>query len=205
MAKMYYEKDCDLSYLKGKKIAIIGYGSQGHAHALNLKDSGCDVCVGLREGSKNWANAEAAGLAVKTVPAAAQFFDEGKGKYTLRAADEKEDGVFYDGALECRIAKGGALYEVNSTMTAVTLHGDAPVISEREAYDRLRAGRFDSRNTYSFSQLASAEVHVVACDLEYLTDSKGYRQPVYYFTLSDDQDGELRGGRPWQVFVPALA
>ena len=45
MAKMYYEKDCDLSYLNGKKIAIIGYGSQGHAHAMNLKDSGCDVCV----------------------------------------------------------------------------------------------------------------------------------------------------------------
>ena len=57
MAKMYYEKDCELSYLNGKKIAIIGYGSQGHAHALNLKDSGCDVCVGLRQGSKNWANA----------------------------------------------------------------------------------------------------------------------------------------------------
>ena len=55
MAKMYYEKDCDLTYLNGKKIAIIGYGSQGHAHALNLKDSGCDVCVGLRAGSKNWA------------------------------------------------------------------------------------------------------------------------------------------------------
>ena len=46
MAKMYYEKDCDINYLNGKKIAIIGYGSQGHAHALNLKDSGCDVCVG---------------------------------------------------------------------------------------------------------------------------------------------------------------
>ena len=75
MAKMYYEKDCDLSYLKGKKIAIIGYGSQGHAHALNLKDSGCDVCVGLREGSRNWANAEAAGLTVKTVPEAAKWAD----------------------------------------------------------------------------------------------------------------------------------
>ena len=63
MAKMYYEKDCDINYLNGKKIAIIGYGSQGHAHALNLKDSGCDVCVGLRAGSKNWAKAEEAGLA----------------------------------------------------------------------------------------------------------------------------------------------
>ena len=67
MAKMYYEKDCDLSYLDGKKIAIIGYGSQGHAHAMNLKDSGCDVCVGLRQGSKNWANAEKAGLQVNDI------------------------------------------------------------------------------------------------------------------------------------------
>ena len=58
MAKMYYEKDCELSYLDGRKIAIIGYGSQGHAHALNLKDSGCQVCVGLREGSKSAAAAE---------------------------------------------------------------------------------------------------------------------------------------------------
>ena len=75
MAKMYYEKDCDINYLNGKKIAIIGYGSQGHAHALNLKDSGCEVCVGLREGSKNWAQAEAAGLTVKTVAEAAKWGD----------------------------------------------------------------------------------------------------------------------------------
>ena len=60
MANMYYEKDCDLGKLDGKKITIIGYGSQGHAHALNLQESGCDVCVGLRAGSKNWAAAEAA-------------------------------------------------------------------------------------------------------------------------------------------------
>ncbi len=75
MAKMYYEKDCDLTKLNGKKISIIGYGSQGHAHALNLKDSGCDVCVGLREGSKSWKKAEEAGLAVKTVAEAAKWGD----------------------------------------------------------------------------------------------------------------------------------
>ena len=75
MAKMYYQQDCDLNYLNGKKIAIIGYGSQGHAHALNLKDSGCDVCVGLRAGSKSWAAAEQAGLAVKTVADAAKWAD----------------------------------------------------------------------------------------------------------------------------------
>lgn len=75
MAKMYYEKDCELSYLDGKKIAIIGYGSQGHAHALNLKDSGCDVCVGLREGSKSAAAAEKAGLQVKPVAEATKWAD----------------------------------------------------------------------------------------------------------------------------------
>lgn len=53
MGKIYYQEDCDLSLLKGKKIAIIGYGSQGHAHAKNLKESGCDVIIGLYEGSKS--------------------------------------------------------------------------------------------------------------------------------------------------------
>jgi ketol-acid reductoisomerase len=66
MATIYYDKDADLGLLKGKKIAIIGYGSQGHAHALNLKDSGCDVRVGLYEGSKSWPVAEKAGLTVKS-------------------------------------------------------------------------------------------------------------------------------------------
>ncbi len=75
MAKMYYEKDCDINKLNGKKIGIIGYGSQGHAHALNLKESGCDVCVGLRPGSRNWANVEKAGLKVMSVPDAAKWAD----------------------------------------------------------------------------------------------------------------------------------
>ncbi len=75
MAKMFYEKDCDLGKLDGKKIGIIGFGSQGHAHAMNLKDSGCDVCVGLRTGSKNWAKAEEAGLKVMTVAETAKWAD----------------------------------------------------------------------------------------------------------------------------------
>ena len=57
-AKIFYQEDCNLSLLDGKTIAIIGYGSQGHAHALNLKDSGCHVIIGLYEGSKSWAKAE---------------------------------------------------------------------------------------------------------------------------------------------------
>ena len=65
MATIYYENDADLALLERKKIAIIGYGSQGHAHALNLKDSGCNVRVGLYEGSSSWSDAEDAGLSVK--------------------------------------------------------------------------------------------------------------------------------------------
>ena len=74
MAKMYYEKDCDLSRLDGKKIAIIGYGSQGHAHAQNLRDSGCDVIVGLRPG-KSWKKATDDGFTVMTVAEAAKAAD----------------------------------------------------------------------------------------------------------------------------------
>ena len=68
--QVYYDKDCDLSIIKGMKVAIIGYGSQGHAHANNLKDSGVDVTVGLRAGSASVAKAEASGLKVDNVPAA---------------------------------------------------------------------------------------------------------------------------------------
>ena len=75
MAKIYYQSDCNLSVLKGKTVAIIGYGSQGHAHALNLHESGVDVVVGLYNGSKSWAKAEATGLKVMTAADAAKAAD----------------------------------------------------------------------------------------------------------------------------------
>ena len=74
MAKMYYEKDCDLSVLNGKKIAVIGYGSHGHAHAQNLRDSGCDVIVGLRHG-KSWDKATEDGFNVMSVADATKAAD----------------------------------------------------------------------------------------------------------------------------------
>lgn len=75
MAKLYYQKDCDLNLLKGKKVAVIGYGSQGHAHALNLHESGVEVIVGLYNGSPSWEKAEKAGLTVMTVADAAKAAD----------------------------------------------------------------------------------------------------------------------------------
>ncbi len=75
MANRYYEQDGNLGLLKGKTVAIIGYGSQGHAHALNLRDSGVSVVVGLYPGSKSWAKAESAGLRVMTTAEAAKAAD----------------------------------------------------------------------------------------------------------------------------------
>ena len=74
-ALMYYDADADLDLISGKKIAVIGFGSQGHAHALNLKDSGCDVVVGLYPGSRSWNKVEESGLAVDTVAGAAAAAD----------------------------------------------------------------------------------------------------------------------------------
>jgi ketol-acid reductoisomerase len=73
--KVFYDKDCDLSLIKGKTVAIIGYGSQGHAHALNLHESGVNVVVGLRKGGASWSKAEKAGLAVKEVAEAVKGAD----------------------------------------------------------------------------------------------------------------------------------
>ena len=75
MAKIYYQEDCNLSLLEGKTVAVIGYGSQGHAHALNAKESGVHVIIGLYEGSKSWAKAEAAGFEVYTAAEAAKKAD----------------------------------------------------------------------------------------------------------------------------------
>ena len=90
MAKMFYGTDCDINRLKGKKIAVIGYGSQGHAHALNMKDSGLTVVVGLYEGSPSWAKAQEAGLEVKTAAEAAKDADV----IMLLVNDEKQAALY---------------------------------------------------------------------------------------------------------------
>ena len=98
MARIFYQQDCDLQKLSGKTVAIIGYGSQGHAHALNLKDSGVDVIVGLYEGSKSWAKAEKQGLKVMTAAEAAKKakMEEAadKSKAKRKKTKKKDEAVF---------------------------------------------------------------------------------------------------------------
>ena len=102
--KIYYDKDADLSIIKGKKVAIIGYGSQGHAHANNLKDSGVDVTVGLREGSSSWKKAEAAGLKVASIADATKGADV----VMILAPDEKQAAIYKE-HIEPNLKDGAAL------------------------------------------------------------------------------------------------
>ncbi len=104
MATVYYEKDCDLSLIQGRKVAVIGYGSQGHAHALNLHDSGVDVRVGLRPGSKSWDKVKEAGLKVMTPREAAAEADF----VMILTPDETQSHTYYSEIHES-MAPGKAL------------------------------------------------------------------------------------------------
>ncbi|MDZ7995479.1 MAG: ketol-acid reductoisomerase [Nostoc sp. EfeVER01] len=104
MARMYYDEDANLDLLAGKTIAIIGYGSQGHAHALNLKDSGLNVIVGLYPGSKSVAKAEAAGLTVKNVADAANAAD-----FIMILLPDEVQKTIYKNEIEPNLEEGNVL------------------------------------------------------------------------------------------------
>jgi ketol-acid reductoisomerase len=104
MATIYYDKDADLSCVQEKKVAVIGYGSQGHAHALNLRDSGVQVQVGLRGGSKSWAKAEADGLPVAEVEEAVRWADT-----VMLLAPDTEQPKIYDQAIGPNLGPGKTL------------------------------------------------------------------------------------------------
>jgi len=101
---MFYEKDCNIQVLDGKTVAIIGYGSQGHAHALNLKDSGVNVVVGLRKGSKSWPKAEKDGFTVMTVAEAAKA-----GDIVMILINDEVQGEVYAAEIAPHLTTGKAL------------------------------------------------------------------------------------------------
>ena len=103
-AKIYYQEDCNLSLLEGKTIAIIGYGSQGHAHALNLKESGCNVVIGLYEGSRSWAKAEAQGFEVYTAAEAAK-----KADIIMILINDEKQAAMYKNDIEPNLEEGNML------------------------------------------------------------------------------------------------
>ncbi len=104
MATIYYDKDADPRLIRSKKVAVIGYGSQGHAHSLNLRDSGVDVCVGLRDGSKSRSKAEAQGLTVKSLDEAAAWADT-----IMLLAPDTEQAALYAEHIQPNMAVGKTL------------------------------------------------------------------------------------------------
>lgn len=104
MATIYYDKDCDLEIIRGKKVAVIGFGSQGHAHALNLMESGVEVTVGLREGSASRAQAEEAGLAVAEPGAATEWAD-----VIMMLVPDQIMGQIYADSIEPHLDRGKTL------------------------------------------------------------------------------------------------
>ena len=104
MATLYYEKDCNLDLLSGKTVAVIGYGSQGHAHALNLHESGVNVIVGLYEGSKSWKKAEEAGLNVMTAAEAAKAAD-----IVMILINDEKQAKLYEESIRDNLEEGNAL------------------------------------------------------------------------------------------------
>jgi len=123
---IYYDKDCDLAIIKSKKVSIIGYGSQGHAHANNLKDSGVDVCVGLRDGSASAAKAEAAGLTVKSIEDATAWAD-----VVMILAPDEHQAKLYTEQIEPNIKQGAAMafaHGFNIHFEAIKPRADLDVI-----------------------------------------------------------------------------
>lgn len=102
--RIFYQQDCDLQKLSGKKVAIIGYGSQGHAHALNLRDSGVDVVIGLYEGSKSWQRAEKQGFKVMTSDEAAKIAD-----IIMILINDEKQAKLYKESIEPNLSEGKTL------------------------------------------------------------------------------------------------
>ncbi len=138
MAKRFYEKDGDLSLLQGKTIAIIGYGSQGHAHALNLRDSGVSVIVGLYPGSRSWAKAEAAGLRVLSTGEAAKAADV----IMILVADHIQ-GDLYRAEIEPHLSAGKALmfahgFNIHFGQISAPANVDVSMIAPKAPGHRVR-------------------------------------------------------------------
>ena len=128
--KVYYDKDADLSLIKGKKVTIVGYGSQGHAHAQNLSDSGVKVTVGLRKGGASWKKAEAAGLKVEEIAKAVKGADV----VMILLPDENIPQV-YNEEVAPNLKKGAALAFAQVRLDVVPVDGGDLLVGQQDHHD----------------------------------------------------------------------
>jgi ketol-acid reductoisomerase len=194
MAKIFYAKDCNLDYLKGKTVAIIGYGSQGHAHALNLHESGVDVIVGLYNGSKSWAKAEAAGLKVATAREAAEQAD----LIMILINDEKQ-AKLYKEDIEPALTAGKTLafaHGFNIHFGCITPPADVDVImiAPKGPGHTVRSEYVEGKGVPCLIAIhQDATGHALDTGLAYAAGIGGARAGVLMTTFKDETETDLFG------------
>ncbi len=191
---VYYDKDADLSLIKSKKVTILGYGSQGHAHALNLKDSGVDVIVALRKSSKSWAKAESAGLKVMEVNDAVKAAD-----VVMILAPDQDQRKIYEESVAPNLKKGGVLafahgfnihfqlIEARSDLDVIMVAPKGPGHTVRSEY--LKGGGVPS--LIAIHQDASGQAKKIA--LSYASANGGGRAGIIETNFREETETDLFG------------
>ena len=191
---IYYDKDCDLSIIKGKKVTILGYGSQGHAHANNLKDSGVDVTVGLRAGSTSVAKAEAAGLTVKNVPEAVAGAD-----LVMVLTPDEFQSQLYKNEIEPNLKQGATLafahgFAVHYNQVVARADLDVIMIAPKAPGHTVRNEFVNGGgipDLIAIHQDASGKAKEVA--LSYASGVGGGRTGIIETTFKDETETDLFG------------
>jgi len=194
MAKIYYQTDCDVNRLSGKTVAIIGYGSQGHAHALNLHESGVRVVVGLYEGSKSWTKAEQQGLMVATAAKAAEMADV----IMILINDEKQADL-YKNDIEPHLTEGKALafahgFNIHYTQIVPPKNIDVFMIAPKGPGHTVRSEYSAGKGVPCLVAIhQDATGHALDTALAYAAGIGGARAGVLETTFQDETETDLFG------------
>ncbi len=192
--KLYYDKDADLAYLKDKTIAVLGYGSQGHAHALNLKDSGLNVVVGLREGSSSWKKAEDAGLKVTTAFEAAKAAD-----FIMMLVPDQTQPEVYEAAVAPNLSAGKTLafahgFNIHYGQIQPPADVDVVMIAPKSPGHLVRRVYTEGKGTPCLVAVAQdASGHAKDKALAYARGIGGTRAGVIETTFKEETETDLFG------------
>jgi ketol-acid reductoisomerase len=194
MANMYYDQDADLSLIQAKKVAVIGYGSQGHAHALNLKDSGVDVCVGLAANSRSHEKAKQAGLTVKSIADAAQWAD-----VIMILTPDTTQAAVYKQFIEQGMAKGKMLmfahgFNIRYGTIVPPKDVDVTMIAPKAPGHRVREVFTEGGGTPCLLAIhQDATGHARALAMSYAKAIGGTRAGVIETTFTEETETDLFG------------
>lgn len=194
MAKMYYDKDCDKGLLKDKTVAIIGFGSQGHAHAMNLRDNGVNVIIGLYKGGKSWAVAEEAGFSVFEAEDAAE-----KGDIVMILVNDEKQAALYNDKLASKMTAGKSLvfahgFNIHFTQIVPPADIDVWMVAPKGPGHTVRSQFCEGRGVpclIAVSQDATGNAKQLA--LAYASGIGGGRGGILETTFKEETETDLFG------------